>query len=112
MPSDPYHYEPNESVTVTGNTSSLVKDVYTFDGWNTQADGSATDRAVDSTFDMGSDNVILYAKWSTTIDTAAIPGVTAPETGATPVTTITATAQYTRTVAWNPAHNPFQTGTV
>jgi len=39
------------------------------------------------------------------IDIAAIPGVTAPVTGATPVTTITATAEYTGTVAWagNPA---------
>jgi hypothetical protein len=35
------------------------------------------------------------------IDIAAIEGVTAPATGATPVTAITATAQYTGTVAWN-----------
>jgi hypothetical protein len=39
---------------------------------------------------------------------AAIPGVTPPVTGATPVTKITATAQYTGTVTWTPVHIPFQ----
>jgi len=39
----------------------------------------------------------------TAINIAAIPGVTAPATGATPVTAITETAQYTGTVAWSPA---------
>lgn len=46
------------------------------------------------------------------IDIAAIPGVTAPETGANPVTTITETDQYTGTVTWLPAHNTFGGGTV
>jgi len=46
----------------------------------------------------------------TTISVAAIPGVTAPVIGATPVTTITETAQYTGTVSWSPAHSPFQGG--
>ena len=46
------------------------------------------------------------------ITLAAIPGVTAPVTGATPVTTIVATAQYTGTVAWSPTDNPFDDSTV
>jgi len=37
------------------------------------------------------------------ITIAAIPGVTAPVFGATPVTTITATDQYSGTVTWSPA---------
>jgi len=37
------------------------------------------------------------------IDTAAIAGVTAPVKGATGVTTITATDEYTGTVSWSPA---------
>jgi len=41
------------------------------------------------------------------IDIAAIPGVTAPVTGETPVTTITETDQYTGTVSWSPADSPF-----
>jgi len=43
---------------------------------------------------------------------AIIPGVTAPVTGAVPVTAITDTAQYTGVVAWTPAHDPFSGGTV
>jgi len=39
---------------------------------------------------------------------AAIPGVTAPVTGATPVTAITETTQYTGTVTWSPDNDPFQ----
>jgi len=112
VPSDLYHYEAGESVSVSNNTGSLVRTNYIFDGWNTEPDGSGTDRAESSTFNMGNDNVTLYAKWLTTIDIAAIPDVSAPETGATPVTTITETAQYTGTVAWNPNHNPFQGETV
>ena len=41
------------------------------------------------------------------INIAAIPGVTAPVAGATGVTTITETAQYTGTVTWVPAEDPF-----
>lgn len=52
---------------------------------------------------------MLYAA---TVDIAAIPGVTAPVTGATPVTVITPTAQYTGTVTWAPADDPFNAGTV
>ncbi|SET76366.1 hypothetical protein SAMN05660297_03422, partial [Natronincola peptidivorans] len=46
------------------------------------------------------------------ISIAAIPGVTAPATGRMPVTEIIETHQYTGTVTWDPAHNPFQAGTV
>jgi len=41
------------------------------------------------------------------INIAAISGVTAPVTGATPVTIITETTQYTGDVTWDPADNPF-----
>lgn len=46
------------------------------------------------------------------IDISAIPGVTPPVTGATPVTTITETDQYTGIVAWLPAEDPFAVETV
>ncbi|SDZ37987.1 HYR domain-containing protein, partial [Proteiniborus ethanoligenes] len=42
-----------------------------------------------------------------TVNIAAIEGVTAPEVGATPVTSITETAQYTGTITWYPNQNPF-----
>jgi len=111
VPTDPYHYESGESVNVLGNTGSLIRDGYIFDGWNTQADGNATNQAESSSFDMGNNNVTLYAKWVAVIDIAAIPGVNVPVTGATPVSTITETSQYTGTVTWSPAHNPFQIST-
>jgi len=111
VPLNAYHYEPGESVSVSNNTGSLVKTGCIFDGWNTKSDGSGIDQAESSNFPMGNDNVTLFAKWITTIDIAAIPGVTTPVTGATPITTITETTQYTGTVSWSPAHNPFQINT-
>ncbi len=65
-PVDGNRYLPGVNVTVLGNTGSLVNPGYAFVGWNTTADGSGTDRAVGSTFAMGSTNVVLYAKWSPT----------------------------------------------
>jgi len=53
-------------VTVLGNTGSLVKTSYSFDGWNTQSDGLGTDynASGSDSFTMGSANVTLYAKWT------------------------------------------------
>ncbi len=45
-----------------GNTGSLSKSGFTFDGWNTQADGLGTTYAVGATFTYSS-NTTLYAKW-------------------------------------------------
>jgi uncharacterized repeat protein (TIGR02543 family) len=64
IPTDSGTYEASSTVTVLGNTGSLVKTGYTFDGWNTLANGSGTDYAADATFSMGSTNVTLYAKWT------------------------------------------------
>lgn len=47
-----------------------------------------------------------------TIDLAVIPGVVAPVTGASPVTTAIDTAQYTGTIAWSPVADPFAASTV
>ena len=41
----------------------------------------------------------------------AIPGVVIPVIGATPVTTTINTDQYTGTIAWSPADNPFAAST-
>jgi uncharacterized repeat protein (TIGR02543 family) len=64
-PSDTTGYEQGATVTVLGNTGSLVKTGYTFAGWNTSADGSGTSYAHGATFTMGSANVTLYANWNT-----------------------------------------------
>ena len=52
------------------------------------------------------------AATASVINIAAIPGVTAPAYGATPITTITATAQYTGTVAWSGTPSTFAASTV
>ena len=49
---------------------------------------------------------------ATPITIDEIPGVTAPVRGAAPAGTITETAQYTGTVTWSPADNPFKASTV
>lgn len=56
-------YAASSTVTVLGNTGSLVKTGYTFNGWNTAADGSGTDYAAGGTFSISA-NTTLYAKWA------------------------------------------------
>ena len=62
-PTDANLYEQGALVTVLGK-GSLVKTGYTFVGWNTAANGSGTSQAAGSTFDIGTANVTLYAKWT------------------------------------------------
>ncbi len=63
-PVDSTEYEEGASVTVSGNTGSLVKSHYTFAGWNTAADGFGTTYTAGSTFTMGTADVSLYAVWT------------------------------------------------
>lgn len=56
-------YEESDTVTVLGNTGSLAKTGYTFDGWNTAANGSGTAYDPSDTFSMPASNVTLYAQW-------------------------------------------------
>ena len=43
-----------------------------------------------------------------TITATNISGVTTPKLGATPVTSLASTAEYTATISWDPSHNPFR----
>ncbi|MGO4699481.1 InlB B-repeat-containing protein, partial [Paenibacillus sp. 2TAB26] len=63
-PTDSKTYQSGESATVLGNTGSLVKNGYTFAGWNTLETGNGTSYAVDDTITMDMGNVTLYAKWT------------------------------------------------
>ncbi len=63
-PTDGNTYHITDTVTVLGNTGSLVKTGYTFNGWNTAANGSGTSYNGGDTFAMGSSNVTLYAQWT------------------------------------------------
>ncbi|MEI6437441.1 MAG: InlB B-repeat-containing protein [Candidatus Omnitrophota bacterium] len=64
VPTDASAYYGGDTVTVAGNTGTLVRTHYTFAGWNTAANGSGTSRAAASTFSMGGANVTLYAQWT------------------------------------------------
>jgi len=64
VPVDPGKYASGVTVTVLGNTGSLVNTGYTFAGWNTAANGSGVSYAPGGTFVMGSTNVTLYAQWT------------------------------------------------
>lgn len=55
-------YTSDATVTVLGNSGSLVKSGYTFLGWNTESDRSGTNYTAGSTFDIN-DDVTLYAVW-------------------------------------------------
>jgi uncharacterized repeat protein (TIGR02543 family) len=63
-PSSPY--DAGATVTVLGNTGSLVKTGYTFDDWNTAAAGTGTSYAASGsvTFSMPAADVVLYAIWT------------------------------------------------
>ena len=52
-PVDTTNYKQGQTVTVLGNTGSLVKSGYDFAGWNMQPDGSGTTYTVSQTFIMG-----------------------------------------------------------
>ncbi|MGI6177462.1 MAG: PQQ-binding-like beta-propeller repeat protein [Eubacterium sp.] len=49
-------------VEAPDNTGDLAKEGYTFDGWNTQADGEGTEYAVGAEVPL-TENVTLYAQW-------------------------------------------------
>ena len=63
VPTDATEYASGATVTVLGNTGSLVKTGYTFDGWNTQANGEGTNYTAGNTFTISA-NTTLYAKWT------------------------------------------------
>lgn len=62
VPVDSDNHESGSSVTVLGNTGSLIRDGYNFNGWNTAADGTGTNYAAGGSFNISSDTT-LYAQW-------------------------------------------------
>lgn len=73
VPKDNEKYSTDDEVTIIGNTGLLTKINYTFEGWNTKADGSGTDYDAGDTFEIGSENVTFYAKWI--VDDSTIPTI-------------------------------------
>lgn len=94
-------YVAGSTVTVLGNTGSLVRTSYSFAGWNIAADGTGTNYSPAATFSIAA-NTTLYAKWTAvtyqlTVTTSTGGTITAPVSSPATVshaaaTTITATA--------------------
>ena len=63
---DPNQYAAGSTVTVHGNLGFFFKPDYSFDGWNTSANGSGAAYAIGETFTMGNSDVTLYAQWNAT----------------------------------------------
>lgn len=63
VPLDSNRYAQGAEVTVLGNTGNLVKSGYTFAGWNKARDGTEMNYEANDTFNMGSADVTLYARW-------------------------------------------------
>lgn len=63
VPLDLNSYLSGTKVTVMGR-NTLVKDSYSFAGWNTLPGGAGTPYSVGSTFNMGNTSVSLYAMWT------------------------------------------------
>jgi uncharacterized repeat protein (TIGR02543 family) len=64
VPTDGISYHNGDTATVLGNTGSLVRAGYTFNGWNTEANGSGTSYTGGDTFGIGTSSVTLYAQWT------------------------------------------------
>lgn len=68
VPVDSTGYESGSNVTVKSNTGNLKKFengfYWSFEGWNTQANGSGTAYISSESFVIESSNVTLYAQWS------------------------------------------------
>jgi uncharacterized repeat protein (TIGR02543 family) len=59
---EPVGYQVGASVTVPG-AGSLEKTGFTFDGWNTQADGSGIFYGAGDTLTIENESLTLYAQW-------------------------------------------------
>ena len=91
VPSEVIMVSGSEAI-VQGNTGNLVKAGFTFNGWNTKADGSGTHYAVSAQIKESnmSDDILLYAEWKS--NTPDNGGGTPPVTpDPTPIPTPTPT---------------------
>jgi len=66
VPLETASFTSGQTVTVQGNPGNLVKNGFSFTGWNTVADGSGSLFTQGGTFIVGKDNVTLFAQWTST----------------------------------------------
>lgn len=63
VPVDNTDYKDGQSVTVAGNSGTLVRQGYTFNGWCLNSSGLGITYTEGQNFVMGDIDIILYAKW-------------------------------------------------
>ena len=107
----PVHSTFAASTVYTATITLTPKTGFTLSGVPANFFTVAGATSVSNAGDSGVVTAVFPSTSATTINIAAIAGVTAPATGGTPVTAITETAQYTGTVTWLPADSPFKPGT-
>jgi len=73
VPTDGNTYDAtNNTVTVLGNTGNLAKEHYSFNCWNTKADGTGVDYLAGNTFTIAA-STTLYAKWTANTHNVSLP---------------------------------------
>ena len=65
VPVDTSLYQPGQTVKVLGNTNALSKTGESFNGWNTEPDGSGSSYTTAQNLSLGDTDIILYARWTT-----------------------------------------------
>jgi uncharacterized repeat protein (TIGR02543 family) len=101
---------PSRFAALTVYTATITltpKTGYTLQGVIANSFTVAGAVSVNNDANSGVITVVFPQTAATVINAAAIPGVTAPVTGETPVTAITENEQYTGTVEWSPNHSTF-----
>ena len=63
VPNDFTIYHIGDTVTVLGNTGSLSRTGCLFAGWNTESGGTGTGYTAGSEIIVGTENIVLYARW-------------------------------------------------
>ena len=115
-PFDSNEYQEGDTVTALTNNGGLALSGYSFDGWNTAANGAGTSYSVGTTFRMGSANVTLYAHWSFNptyaITVNPTSGLVTTETGGTDTFTVVLSTQPTASVTLDLSSNDTGEGTV
>ena len=102
-------YLSGSTVTVLGNTGSLVKTGYSFSGWNTAAEGTGTDYVADATLSINA-NTTLYAKWTANNYTVTLDNQSATSAGTASVVTTYDTSTNLTNVITCPAKNGYLFG--
>jgi len=84
-PYDGNSYYEGDTVTVLGNTDGLYRTGYTFIGWNTESDYSGTDYSEGDEFTIGTEDVFLYANWTSLPTYNVVYNADLAESGSVPI---------------------------